>query len=529
VGGGIAGCGLFRDLSLRGVSTVLVEKGDFASGTTSRSTRIVHGGIRYLENYEFGLVREGLRERSILLKTVPHLVKPLRFVLPVYRGMSPGRIKVKAGMVLYDLLSSGKSLPSHRFVSKEEAKRIIPSLSTEGLVGAYLYYDAHVPFVERLCLENILSGEAEGGRAHNYCEVVALLREDARVSGAVVRSTETADERKVWSKCVVNCTGPWADSFLGTSLPRHSALLSTTKGIHLFCPSLSGEAVVFYSSDGRLLFAIPWEGYSLVGTTDTAYDGDPDAVHTETEDVKYVLEAIAGRFPSTHPQPFSTVAGLRPLVFSDSKHPSKIPRGYAIFDHSRDKHEALEGLVSVLGVKITEYRAAAAKTGNLICRKLGVRGKSTTRFVPLTKPEGVASPVTLPAALLEHLTSLYGPRVGLTMGEVAADGALLSPLCPHNPDVAVQVVVAVKFERARRLADFMLRRSLIGYTPCKGLDAVDRVAELMGRGLGWSPEKVVLERSQYTNFILRRDEAISGISPEDPGGRAPPPPTQGSA
>ena len=269
IGGGIAGCGVFRDLSMRGVKTVLVEKGDFASGTTSRSTRIVHGGIRYLENYEFGLVREGLKERSILLRIAPHLVKPLRFVIPVYRGTSPGRLKIKIGMMLYDLLSSGKALPSHRFVSREEAVRMVPAISTEGLVGAYVYYDAQVPLVERLCLENILSGGRNGGRAYNYCEAVRLIRDGGAVRGAVVRDGVDGKEREVRSKYVVNCTGPWVDGFLGMSLGRTNPLLTVTKGIHLFCPRFCEEAVVFYSSDGRLLFAIPWEGRSLVGTTDT--------------------------------------------------------------------------------------------------------------------------------------------------------------------------------------------------------------------------------------------------------------------
>jgi glycerol-3-phosphate dehydrogenase len=525
IGGGIAGCGVFRDLSMRGVKTVLVEKGDFGSGTTSRSTRIVHGGIRYLENYEFGLVREGLKERSVLLRTAPHLVKPLRFVIPVYRGSSPGRLKIKLGMFLYDLLSSGKALPSHRFVSKEEVKEMVPSISTEGLVGGYLYYDAQVPLVERLCLENVLSGERNGGRAYNYCQAVGLLRDDGVVRGALVRDADGGEEREVRSRFVVNCTGPWVDGFLGPLLGRKEPLLTVTKGAHLFCARFCDEAVVFYSGDGRLLFAIPWQGYSLVGTTDTVYAGSAEGVRSERGDVEYLLAALDRRFPGVDPRPFSTVSGLRPLAFADSAHPSKISRGYSVVDHGPD---GADGLVSVVGVKITEYRAAAEKVGALISARLGVNAPSRTASIPLSEAEGGAvAPGTLPRSVEEHLVDVYGQRAGLAVREIIADESLADALCPHNPDIAAQVVVAVKFERARHVGDFLLRRSCIGYTPCRGLDAVGAVAELMGARLRWSSELITLEQSSYVEYVDRRDEALAGGKAGPPEDRSRP--TRGSA
>ncbi|MDA4114849.1 MAG: glycerol-3-phosphate dehydrogenase/oxidase [Thaumarchaeota archaeon] len=527
IGGGVAGCGVFRDLSTRGIKAVLVEKGDFGSGTTSRSTRIVHGGIRYLESFEFGLVREGLRERSILLRIAPHLVKPLRFVIPVYRGASPGRLKIKFGMILYDLLSLGKTLPSHGFLSREEAKRMVPTISIEGLAGAYLYYDAQVPLVERLCVENVMSGERSGGRAYNYCEAIGLLRDGEAVRGAVVRDAEDGREREVRSRYVVNCTGPWVDGFLGVSLGRKNPLLTLTKGIHLFCTRFSEEAVVFYSSDGRLLFAIPWQGYSLVGTTDTVYSGPVEGVRSEKEDVEYLLAALGRRFPGVDPRPFSTVAGLRPLAFADSDHPSKISRGYSVVDHRQD---GADGLVSVLGVKITEYRAAAEKVGSLISLRLGKRVASKTAILPLSEDAGdrvAAGP--LPRSVEEHLLDVYGPRAGLAAEEIAKDGSLLSALCPHNPDIEAQVVVAVKFELARSAADFLLRRSCIGYTPCRGLDAVGRVAQLMGVRLGWSNERVLLEQSEYAGFVGWRDEALPPEQKSLREDQTPPASTRGSA
>jgi glycerol-3-phosphate dehydrogenase len=515
IGGGIAGCGVFRDLSTRGLKAVLVEQTDFGSGTTSRSTRIIHGGVRYLENLEFGLVREGLKERSTLLRTAPHLVKPLRFLIPFYKGVSPGRFRVKLGMVAYDLLSSGKTLPSHRFLTKEELKRLIPSISTDGLIGAYTYYDAQVPSVERLCLENILAGERNGGIAHNYCEAVGLIREGGTVRGARVRDPEGGSKRDIRSRFVVNCTGPWVDLFLGASLTR-KPLVTMTKGIHLFCPRFCEEAIVFYSSDGRLLFAIPWQGYSLVGTTDTPYTGSVDQVRSEREDVKYLLEALARRFPGVDPHPFSTIAGLRPLSFADSENPSKISRKYSVVDHSKD---GAAGLFSLVGVKVTEYRSAAENIGDIISDRSGSRVASRTGSTPLTEPAGdrkAAGP--LPDSVERQLLDVYGPRAGLGFEEIAADPRLVSRLCSHNPDIAVQVVVAVKYEHARNVEDFLLRRSSIGYTPCRGLDAVDSVAELMATRLGWSAEKVLLERSDYVRLIDERDESLSPPHVDPPEG-----------
>ena len=242
--------------------------------------------------------------------------------------------------------------------------------------------------------------------------------------------------------------------------------------------------------------------------------------------MEYLLAALARRFPGVDPRPFSTVAGLRPLALAGPKHPSKISRGYSIVDHRDD---GTDGLISVVGVKITEYRAAVEKVGTLASLRLGVRTPSKTASVPLSEAPGERGAVgPLPKPLEEHLLALYGPRAGLASEEIATDGGLLSPLCPHNPDIEAQVVVAVKFELARSVADFLLRRSCIGYTPCRGLDAVERVAQLMGARLRWSDERILLERSGYAEFVDWRDGALTAGRTTHRSGTHPAP-TRGSA
>ncbi|MDA4111806.1 MAG: glycerol-3-phosphate dehydrogenase/oxidase [Thaumarchaeota archaeon] len=510
IGGGIAGCGIARDLALRGVSTILVEKEDFGSGTTSASSRIIHGGVRYLENFEFQLVREGLRERSILLRTVPNLVKPLRFIIPIYKGSSPGRWKIKLGMIAYDLLSVNKSVPSHKFIDPEETTRRIPSLESEGLVGSYVYYDAQVSMVERLCLENVLAAEDVNCIAYNHCEVIKITSSEKEAMSATVRNNLTGEEWSVTFRVLVNCTGPWIDGFLkNASMEEKSPLLTTTKGVHLVSSRLSDDAFALYSKkDGRLFFVIPWMGYSLIGTTDTPFGGSPDNLVTSKEDVAYLEESLGRYFPGVHLEWFATYAGLRPLVNAKSSDPSKISRKYAIIESSR-----MNNLITVAGVKITEYRSAAEKTADLVCKKLSVRRKSATRKLILTEnnyPQDFSKyEKVIPQELCEFLSSIYGHKAIYILDEISRAPGLQEKLCLHNPQIAGQVWFAVKFEHAKTLSDFMLRRTRIGYTKCKGLDALDKVTSIMKEHLNWSEEERKMQNMSYSEYVAQRDEALS--------------------
>ena len=510
IGGGIAGSGLARDLALRGVDSILIEKDDFGSGTTSKSTRIIHGGIRYLENLEFGLVREGLRERSILLDVAPGLVKPLCFILPLYRGTSPGRWKIKLGMIAYDFLFINKALPKHKFIGVNETLNRIPGLNPEGLVGAYVYYDAQVSMVERLCLENVLSSESAGCRVYNHCEVKELQVDGDEAKSASVKCNLTGKEWTIKSRIFVNCTGPWADEFLKSATRVTSdKLLNVTKGVHLISSRLANDAIVLYSNkDGRLFFVIPWRNSSLIGTTDTPYASFVDSVTTDVGDVTYLLESMRRYFPGVELRCFASYAGLRPLVRTNRSDPSKISRKYSII-----QSRGVNNLLTMGGVKITEYRSASEKAGNLVCQKLSQRAAGRTRNVRLIETENYHNLSQLygnsiSSELLEYLVSLYGSKTRKIVDEIINDSSLLEKLCEHNPDVTGQVFYAMKSEHAKTISDFMLRRTGIGFTECKGIDALDRVASMMADHLGWTDKEISFQKTKYVEYIKERDKAL---------------------
>ncbi len=316
IGGGIIGAGIARDAALRGLSVVLFEKRDFGSGTTAGSTRLIHGGLRYLEMLDFGLVRMDLRERETLLRIAPHLVKPLEFILPFYQSSIFYRSKMKIGMTLYDLLSYDKSLPRHRFLSAEEVKKLEPTLRQHGLQGAAAYYDAQVNSPERLCLENIIDACEHGAQTFNYAEVTGALHKGHRMEGVRVRDTLRDDLPEVTIKgsVVVNASGAWFDRVARKLTDRAKPpQIRATKGIHITCPPMVQRAVVLFSAvDGRLMFVIPWLGYSWIGTTDTDFNTDPATVRATSADVDYVLRSLSTYFPMLdQAQIFFSNAGVR--------------------------------------------------------------------------------------------------------------------------------------------------------------------------------------------------------------------------
>jgi len=355
----------------------LLEKEDFGYGTVSRSTRLIHGGLRYLELFDFGLVREGLREREILLRTAPHLVHPLAFFTPVYKNSRVGVPKLRVGMWLYDLLSWDKSLPRHRFLNREEAAAAEPLLTTEGLRGAFVYYDGHVPMPERLCLEAALQAAAHGAVIVNHARAEKLQR-TGDLYLVTARDELTARTYEVRAKSVINATGPWADEVNDRLVGAAQPELRRTKGIHLLVPKLSRHAVVMLAeSDGRLFFAIPWGDYTYIGTTDTDFSGDLDRVRAEREEFEYLIRETKRVFPGAdvgrvH---FST-AGVRPLVRDPrARHEGQVSRKHRVKHH---EDEGYPGYFSVLGGKITNMRAVAEETVDKAVRFLKAQVKPCT-------------------------------------------------------------------------------------------------------------------------------------------------------
>jgi glycerol-3-phosphate dehydrogenase len=507
VGGGIIGACIARDAAMRGLKTLLLEKDDFAAGTTSRSTRLIHGGFRYLQHFEFGLVREDLREREILLKIAPHLVHPLPFLIPITTPID--HLIMAMGTLLYDILSYDKSVPGRKHFSRETTMKMEPNMKLAGLRGADLYYDCQIWFAERLCLENIISAVDNNAVALNHAKVVGILKDGKTVRGVKVQDTLTGKETEVLSRMVVNAAGHWMDSVCAMISDQPKRMVRRTKGVHLLTPRLSNNALVLYAkSDGRLWFVIPWGKYSLLGTTDTDYTKDLEAVYAEKEDIDYIMREAQRVFPQLKTEDiFYTFAGLRSLPDSGNDKPSNVSRAHKTIDH--EKTDGVKGFVSVLGGKITGGRGIAEEITNLVCKKLDFKAACNTATTPFPGAAVIAQPEIIRSALesridvetVTYLVSLYGSRFTevLEMAERGSRGK--QPLCHHTRDIVAQIWYAVAEESAITVSDFMLRRSGLGLAECQGLDAVEIVGKEMGRLLAWNPEEQMRQVTEYRNTV----------------------------
>jgi len=354
IGAGINGAGIARDAAMRGLKVLLIEKGELGEGTTSASTRLIHGGLRYLEHFEFGLVYESLRERETLLRIAPDLVRPLAMAIPIYKQGRRGWLTIRAGMVLYDLLSWGKSLPRHRMLSRAESLGRWPGLNPEGLVGSALYYDAQVEFPERLVLANVQSAREFGAEVLTHTRVTGLTASGVEFGGQFAEAS-----------VIINAAGPWIDLVLkSVKSPR---LIGGTKGCHIVVAPFEGApANAIYleaRSDGRPVFIIPWNKLYLIGTTDVPFEADPDEVRCEDWEIDYLLSETNLALPVaklTRDNILQTYSGVRPLPFQSSTR-----------RHFIREHPQLSNLLSIVGGKLTTYRSLSEECVDLIFRKLG--------------------------------------------------------------------------------------------------------------------------------------------------------------
>jgi len=514
VGGGMIGTGVARDAAMRGLKTVLFEKEDFCYGTSGRSSRMIHGGLRYLANYDLGLVREGLREREILLRLAPHLVHPLKFLIPVYGGFLH-KLKLKIGMILYDLLSYDKSLPSHQYLDKAKVLEAEPALAEAGLKGSYVYYDSQIALTERLCMENVVSAQSHGALLLNHSKVVGLVKESNTVSGVTVKDELSGKSAKFQSRLVVNVGGPWLDEVVKEVRGKKQPLARTTKGIHLVTPKVTKDAVALFASDGRAYFVMPWLSFELIGTTDTDYEKDMDAVRAEVDDVEYLRTEVRKALPkASFDRIFYTIAGVRSLLRVEGVKESSVTRRHIIYDH--EKKEGLKGLVSVIGGKLTAYRGIAEDIVDVVADKLGTSAACATAKeklpgadpIELNKVQAETNSLAkmhgISAETLNHLVSVYGSRYIEVLEYAKKDKRLKERICRTNPDIMAEVVHAVEKESALTLNDFMIRRSLIAFRKCEGLDCCSKVARKMGQILRWNSRQVSSQISAYRNEIGMR-------------------------
>lgn len=488
IGGGIIGAGIARDLALRGARVALVDKGDFGGGTTSGSTRLIHGGLRYLEMLDFRLVRMDLREREILLRIAPHLVKPLEFRIPFVNQSAWFRARMRAGLLLYDALSYDRSLPGHRFLSNSETLADEPALTVKGLSGAGSYFDAQVSMPERLCLENLIDAARHGAVVGNYCEVRSAMFNNGRLHSLQVRDVDSGEEAELRAKIFVNATGAWFDRVQTLISGAPSRRLRTTKGIHLTCAPMVNKANVLFSPiDGRLFFVIPLFGKTWIGTTDTDYPDDPTGVRADTDDIEYLLRSVEPFFPAIRSLPiYSTNAGVRALVRQGGSE-SSVSRLHKI-------EETQPGMISVLGGKITGYRAIAQETADAICGRLGIDTRCQTANRPLPGAGPSSSDGTLYGSRANELMALHGP-----FGRIGAQARL-----------------AVRQEFCRHLDDFLLRRTEQAFTPDLGAAVAADALAALGEGLGWSGERRDAEWRRYRTGVERARAPIAEAMPAVP-------------
>ena len=522
IGGGIVGAGIARDAALRGLRTALFEKADFAAGTSSKSSKLVHGGLRYLEHGEIGLVFESVSERRIQTRVAPHLVRPLPFIIPIYRGAKPGLELMNFGLWIYDTLALFRAPKLHRTLRGARAALAIePQLRPEGLRGALEYYDCATDDA-RLVLENAIDARALGADCHTYTEVTGFERgASGRITGVHVRDRFSGEAWTATCKVAILAAGAWTDEMIRRfEIPMDRPLLRRTKGSHIVVPRerlpLARAITLISPVDQRVMFAIPWRERTVLGTTDTDFTGSADVVAADAADVQYLCNSGNGYFPGANLTPddvISTWAGLRPLIAAPPNvDESEISREHEIFTRS-------DGLVIIAGGKLTTYRRMARET---VTRALGLLEelgeavavqRATTKDRPLPGAEGLAQPDLegvaavgrrlmeehgLDADTATHLCGVYGARAPMLAAQIAADRALGERLDRELPYVWAEIEFAARHDLARTVEDVLARRvPLLLVARDQGLGVCERVADVLGEILGWDADRRAQMLDEY--------------------------------
>lgn len=528
VGAGINGAGIARDAAMRGLKVLLLDKGDVGSGTTSWSSRLIHGGLRYLEHGDAHLVRESLADREKLLKIAPHLVRPLPFVVPVYKHSRRGPGLIRLGMITYDLLSFDSSMQGHRMLSREAVLKLVPGLKPGGLRAAAHYYDCQVEYAERLAVENAISAREHGALVVTYAKVESPVLEAGRVRGVEFTDVLTGERHAARAAVTVNVAGPWVDQVLAGTEAQGQRMIGGTKGSHLivdpFPGAPEGKALYYEAlSDGRPILVIPWNGRYLIGTTDFRYEGDLDHVEAEEWEIEYLLDETNYVIPQaglTREDVLFTYSGVRPLPYQPEGSESSVTRSHIVHDHAkggRNGGAAVGGLISIVGGKLTTYRNLARQTVDLVYRKLGHK-PPPCRTAELPLPGGESGDFDdfsarfkaesgLPEPIATRLLSLYGARAPGVLALAETNSALREPLGsaerPETALIGAEVVYAFRNELAKTLSDVLLRRTMVGMGPHVGLDVDEAAARVAAEHLGWDEDRLGRELREYREFVSR--------------------------
>jgi len=513
IGGGINGAAIARDAALRGYEVLLLEKSDFAQGASSASSKLAHGGLRYLEYFHFGLVRESLRERELLLQNASHLVKPLPFIFPVFKGDKRPLWQIKLGLKFYDWLAKGTSMPSHQIMNEAVIYEKVPGLKSDCIGGA-LYYDAQMED-SRIVLENILSAEEAGATVRNYCEVLEITKNNNRVTGIIYKDSNTENQGEIKANLVIKALGPWTNSLADDVKNNKKVMVRPTKGVHLVFPDLGLKTAFILSApgDNRIFFVIPWCNRTLIGTTDTDYQDDPDRIVVREDDIDYIINAAKHYFPGlpiTREKMLASFAGLRPLVDAGFKNESSVSREHVC-------RVEYPGLLTVAGGKFTTFRHVAEKTVDLFIKfskKSGI-GKCTTAQKPLYGAgdhgyingsrlfnEAVIK-YNISSEELGNLVKRYGSATNDVLKCIEGTPGGNKHLCNYHQHLNGEISYAINREKVQHLADWFYRRTYIAWSWCRGLDCCEKTAEIFQSLLGWTKKEKDQELQNYQGLVKK--------------------------
>ena len=535
IGGGITGAGVALDAATRGYSVALVEKADYAAGTSSRSSKLVHGGLRYLQNFDLGLVREALLERQINAALAPHLVRPLPMIVPAFEGARPDRL-LGLGLNMYDVMAVDRlrrsplgrrrirdrtqdgqedwSPQRHRVIGGDEVIDLLPALGDRDPTGGYLFYDCQTDDV-RLVLTVLGEAERFGAVFANGLEVTGLLEEGGRAQGAEVRDADSGETFPIRAGAVVNATGVWADRIRPDELHDEAEVpvIRPSRGTHVILPRERlpvNAGVISPAPGGRMIFVLPWLGQTLIGTTDNDYEGDIDHVRPADADVAYLLEAVNAFFATdlVTEDIAGAYAGVRPLISTGD------PKKSVDISRKAELYETSSGMVTITGGKLTTWRRMAKMTVDRLVERDGRDAPCRTGEIPLgmpvdanelTRVEGVGEEA------YEQLAGRYGFAAHDVLATAAERGELAQPMLPGLPDLLAEAAFSARREQARTVGDVLLRRTRLGLTAARrlcapGEQAPERVARALGAELGWDAGRCAAEAERF-----RADAAAEGL------------------
>ena len=528
VGGGITGAGVALDAASRGYSVALVEKSDFAAGTSSRSSKLVHGGLRYLQNFDLGLVREALLERSLMVELAPHLVRPLPLLVPSFEGKRPDRL-TGVGLNMYDVMArrlgrdgdESWSPDRHRIVDGAETVEMAPALAGRSPSAAYLFYDCQTDDV-RLVLSVLGEAERFGAVLANRCEVTGLVEREGRAAGALVRDTESGNELEVRATNVINATGVWADRLRPDELYTQGEMprIRPSRGTHV---TLSRErlpvkaGVVAPAGAGRTIFVLPWLGRTLVGTTDNDYEGSLDHIPAGEDDVAYLLEAVNAFFGTELGAADLTgaYAGVRPLIATGD------PKKSVDISRRAELYETSSGLVTITGGKLTTWRRMAKMAVDRIVEREGREAPCRTHEIPIGLPEDAESLPDVPGVdhdTRAHLAARYGHAARDVLSLVVDAPQLAQRVSPELPDIAAEAAFAAAHEQARSIGDVLLRRTRLGLLDARrlsapGAEGAALIAAAMAGELGWNNAEQERELHAWSEVSRREGLVPGGVRP----------------